>query len=153
MFGRQPKDNNPPENPEIPEIMFPSESEIEDSAQEDTELSQIKVNLQSKSEENNPEVVNIVEKISGIVSPYFIVVVGLVLYEDNFLLGLLLIIVGILSLLKISWGDITGFFREIKEAFRSDDCYLSENTDRQYSVETPVPPESHHHFVKSLSLK
>ncbi|MEA5508729.1 hypothetical protein VB715_03025 [Crocosphaera sp. UHCC 0190] len=120
MFGRQPKDNKPAENTEIPDIMFPSESEIEDAAQEDTELSKIQVNFQPQSELDNPEVVNVVEKISGIVSPYFIVVVGLVLYEDNFWLGLLLITVGILSLLKISWGDITGFFREIKDVFSSD---------------------------------
>ncbi|MDJ0842833.1 hypothetical protein [Crocosphaera sp.] len=121
MFGRQPKEEKSPENIEIPEIMFPSESELEDSSQDDTELSKISKKEQASSIEENPEIVTIVEKISGVVSPYFIVVVGLILSDHNFLLGLLLIIVGILALLKISLTDIIGLFIEIKDGLTSDD--------------------------------
>ncbi|ACB53983.1 unknown [Crocosphaera subtropica ATCC 51142] len=121
MFGRQPKEENSTDNIEVPDIMFPSESELEEASQDDTELSKITNRQESSIDEENPEVVTIVERISAIVSPYFIVVVGLILSDDNFWLGLLLIAVGILSLLKISLTDIVGLFIEIKEGFTSDD--------------------------------
>ena len=118
MFGRQPKENQPDETPDI---MLTDESNLENYPQVTKESRQVKANNSLQSSADNPEVVNIVEKISGIVSPYFIVVVGLLLYEDNVWLGLLLIGVGIFSLLKISWSDITGVFGEIKDVFGSDD--------------------------------
>ena len=121
MFGRQPKEEQSPEDFEVGDIMFPSDSEIEDGLEEDTKLSKLSKKEQASLDKNNPEIVNIVEKISGIISPYFIVIVGLVLSDDNFLLGLLLIAVGILSLLKISWQDILGVFLDIKDGFSSDD--------------------------------
>ena len=121
MFGRQPKEEQSPEDFEVGDIMFPSDSEIEDGLEEDTELSKLSKKEQVSLDKNNPEIVNIVEKISGIISPYFIVIVGLVLSDDNFLLGLLLIAVGILSLLKISWRDILGVFLDIKDGLSSDD--------------------------------
>lgn len=81
---------------------------------------------------NNPEsltpelpieqqsMVKLVEKISGILSPYFIVIVGLYLYDNNFLFGSILILVGILSLLKISYEDIWGWIEKIKSLFSQD---------------------------------
>ncbi len=66
------------------------------------------------SEVVNSELVNTVEKISRIVSPYFIVVVGLSLYDDNFLIGGILIVVGILSLFKVSLQDLTNLFNQVK---------------------------------------
>lgn len=66
------------------------------------------------SEVANSELVNTVEKISRIVSPYFVVVVGLSLYDDNFLIGGILIIVGILSLFKVSLDDVTKAFNSVK---------------------------------------
>lgn len=121
MFGRQPKEDKSPENMEIPDIMFPSESELAETAEDDTELSKITNRKQLSVTTENPEIVTIVEKISGIVSPYFIVVVGLILSDDNFLLGILLIAIGILSLLKISLTDIVEFFLDIKEGLTSDE--------------------------------
>ena len=80
---------------------------------EDTELSL------GQSPMNNPESVQIVEKISHILSPYFIVLVGLFLYDSNFLIGTTLIFIGIFSLLKLSLQDlqnlvnkVMGFFQE-----------------------------------------
>jgi hypothetical protein len=67
------------------------------------------------SEKDQPEVVNVVEKISGIISPYFIVLVGLFLYEDNFLIGTVLITIGILSLLKISLQDISKWVKSVSK--------------------------------------
>ena len=121
MFGRQPKEDKSPENMEIPDIMFPSESELAETAEDDTELSQISNRRELPVTKENPEIVTIVEKISGIVSPYFIVVVGLILSDDNFFLGILLIAVGILSLLKISLMDIVEFFIDIKDGLTSDE--------------------------------
>ena len=63
----------------------------------------------------NSELVNTVEKISRIVSPYFIVVVGLSLYDNNFLIGGILIVVGILSLFKVSLQDLTNVFNQVKK--------------------------------------
>lgn len=70
--------------------------------------------LLSSTVEAQPEVVNVVEKISGILSPYFIVVVGLFLYEDNFLIGILLITIGIFSLLKLSSKDVKTLVENVK---------------------------------------
>lgn len=64
-----------------------------------------------------PQLVKLVEKISGILSPYFIVIVGLYLYDNNFLFGSLLILIGILSLLKVSYQDILGWIEQIKSFF------------------------------------
>ena len=56
-----------------------------------------------------------VEKISRIASPYFIAIVGLSLYEENFFLGTILISVGILSLLKVSAKDVAVFLEWLKD--------------------------------------
>lgn len=69
MFGRQAKENKPEETSDMADIMFPSESEIEEASQADTEISEVTINAPPKTAVNNPEIVNIVEKISGIVSP------------------------------------------------------------------------------------
>lgn len=58
--------------------------------------------------------VKVVEKISGILSPYFIVIVGLYLYDDNFLFGSILIFVGVFSLLKFSYQDVLEWIEKIK---------------------------------------
>jgi hypothetical protein len=104
MFGRQPKENNPPEIPEVKDI-FPSPS---------TGLADEKKLMVAPPQS---EVVNVVEKISAILSPYFVVIVGLFLYEDNVLIGTLLIALGILSLLKISRDDLGDFLNKIKTFF------------------------------------
>jgi|GEM_PF-1734663 len=71
--------------------------------------------IQLKNSWNNqPEIVQVVEKISGILSPYFIVLVGLVLYKENVFIANLLIFIGIFSLLKISWRDLGTFFEGLK---------------------------------------
>ena len=73
------------------------------------------------TESENSELVNTVEKISLIVSPYFIVIVGLSLYEKNFLIGTILIVVGILSLLKVSSRDIAAFLEWFKNFLGLED--------------------------------
>ncbi|MBR8830255.1 MAG: hypothetical protein N5P05_003347 [Chroococcopsis gigantea SAG 12.99] len=100
--------NQPPEKPtpeikDLPEIMFPP-----------------KPNLYSPlNTEPAPESVKVVERLSGILSPYFIVVVGLFLYDRNFFLGFILIIVGILSILGIRWDNIKSAITEVKKFFGS----------------------------------
>ncbi|WP_241212789.1 hypothetical protein VKI22_05645 [Cyanobacterium aponinum UTEX 3221] len=90
-------------------------SEIENLTNEnnedlfDTELEEI----------DSPPLVKLVEKISGILSPYFIVIVGLYLYDNNFLFGSILILIGVLSLLKISYEDVLAWIEKIKGMFKS----------------------------------
>lgn len=128
MFGRQRKEPNKPnispqDSPlsdittadEFEEMMYASSSMLENNEQDDTEVTSAQM-----TQPKQPEVVNVVEKISGILSPYFIVLVGLFLYENNFLLGGILIIVGILSLLKISWTDINNLIEKGKAFFNAD---------------------------------
>ncbi|WP_330202215.1 hypothetical protein [Cyanobacterium sp. Dongsha4] len=104
MFSK----NNPDKNPM-------ATSEIENLTNEnnenlfDTELEEI----------DSPPLVKLVEKISGILSPYFIVIVGLYLYDNNFLFGSILILIGVLSLLKISYEDVLGWVEKIKGMFKS----------------------------------
>jgi hypothetical protein len=69
--------------------------------------------------ENPSPVVSNVEKISAIVTPYFIALVGLLLYDNNILLGTALVIVGILTLLKVSVEDLGRYWQELKKAINS----------------------------------
>jgi hypothetical protein len=129
MFGRQPKDTETPKsiaNPSVPseEVTTAEEYQAmmanvspEENEQDDTEITSAVPTMNPK----NPEIVTIVEKISNILSPYFIVLVGLFLYKNNVFLGTILIIVGILSLLKISWKDFTLLWQKLQEAFKSQD--------------------------------
>lgn len=70
--------------------------------------------LQTQEIVEDKELVSTVERISRIVSPYFIAIVGLALYESNFLLGTIFILVGILSLLKVSTNDVGNFLEWLK---------------------------------------
>jgi hypothetical protein len=104
MFGK-PKPEGNPEFPN-PELSPPPMSETSQPQ---------KAALSRQTDSEKSELVNTVERISRIVSPYFIVLVGLFLYEDNFLMGTVLIAIGILSLLKVSWQDITAVFDRLKK--------------------------------------
>jgi hypothetical protein len=101
MFSKQPKETKKTEiTQEIEDLIASPHKSIAKQDEESID----------KLEPNKSELVNSAEKISGIVSPYFIVLIGLLLYEDNFLIGTLLISIGILSLLKISLKDVATFF-------------------------------------------
>lgn len=76
--------------------------------------------LTSELPQEQQSIVKLIEKISGILSPYFIVIVGLYLYDNNFLFGSILILVGILSLLKISYEDIWEAIEKIKSLFNQN---------------------------------
>lgn len=67
-------------------------------------------------EPEKSELVSNVEKISRIISPYFIVLIGLALYDSNFILGLALIVVGILYLFKVSIQDVAHAWKWVQEA-------------------------------------
>lgn len=123
MFGKprepQPPEKlpeKPPEKPNLKDIQLPPRITL-DNSQQDTLLQaaspatveETQLNLESDS-----ELVNTIEKISRIVSPYFVVIVGLALYENNFLIGTILILVGILSLLKVSTKDVAVFLEWVK---------------------------------------
>jgi hypothetical protein len=108
MFGKPSQKQQPQEQINLQDYNSPLNSSfsIEESQQQ-------KTILQTESEEKSELVTNF-EKISRIVSPYFIVVVGLFLSEKNFLLGMFLIILGIFTLLKVSAKDIARFVDWVK---------------------------------------
>ncbi len=121
MFGksREPqKPENPLEKSNLQDIQLTPQITL-DNSQQDTLLQNESKTIAEETEselkpESDSELVNTVEKISGIVSPYFVVVVGLALYESNFLIGTILIVVGILSLLKVSTKDVNSFLEWVK---------------------------------------
>ncbi|TVQ45127.1 MAG: hypothetical protein EA365_08655 [Gloeocapsa sp. DLM2.Bin57] len=107
MFSRDPKDTTPPETQrKLQEPILPS-------------------NPQNPLTKNQPqEIVTVIEKISGVLSPYFIVLVGLYLYDNDswfsFLLGAVLIITGVVSILKISGDDVNKFLTWLKKTLGYD---------------------------------
>lgn len=78
-------------------------------------LSGEKLILSPESDLAQPEVVNIVERISKIITPYFIVIVGLYLYDDNFLIGILLVAIGIAALLNASTKNAKSLWESTKQ--------------------------------------
>ena len=115
MFGQSPKNIDDNDTSDLESILFSQQSQ---QSEIDMAINDTKSTLSNSSAQ--PEVVNIVEKISGILSPYFIVLVGLFLYENNFFIGTLLIFLGIFSLLKLSWKDITLVLDKVQSFFKSD---------------------------------
>ncbi|MDJ0537036.1 MAG: hypothetical protein QNJ70_31890 [Xenococcaceae cyanobacterium MO_207.B15] len=103
-----------------PASSFP-EQEVAISETEETEAAvETKATVETKETEETEETeetVSNIEKISLIISPYFIVLTGLFLYKDNHqLIGTILIGVGILSLLRVSVKDVAAFFEWLKNA-------------------------------------
>lgn len=106
MFGKSPREPQKPTLSDIKDIKLSPPTTPVTTPQ----------NTQLLTEEmiEDRELVSTVEKVSRIVSPYFIAIVGLALYEDNFLIGTILILVGILSLLKVSTKDVGNFLEWLK---------------------------------------
>ncbi len=121
MFGRQRQES---ENSEL----FPNNNPLptEMSLSDDTqEMIRVTASENQEGVDASPEVVTIVEKISGILSPYFIVLVGLFLYKSNVFLGTILILVGILSLLNISWQDMINLWEKIQKTLNTNETDFS----------------------------
>jgi hypothetical protein len=114
MFGKSPREPQPPEKLELKDIKLSPEISPQIDRQQDTV---IQSRLETIVDAENSEIVNTVEKISRILSPYFVVIVGLSLYDNNFLIGTILIIIGILSLLKISTNDLANLLEWLKNFF------------------------------------
>jgi len=104
MFSKNNPDKNPMATSEIENLTNENNEDLFDR-----ELEEI----------DSPPLVKLVEKISGILSPYFIVIVGLYLCDNNFLFGSILILIGVLSLLKISYEDVLAWVEKIKGMFKS----------------------------------
>jgi hypothetical protein len=109
MFGKSPREPQKPNLSDLKDIKLspPAPNPVDLTSPQDTLL-------QTSEIIEDRELVSTVEKISRIVSPYFIAIVGLALYEDNFLIGTILIVVGILSLLKVSTNDVGNFLEWLK---------------------------------------
>ena len=116
MFGKPSRETTQSEIPTVSEVELNSNLNLDSDFSPNLPFPESST-ATSQSEESeivNSELVNNIEKISRIVSPYFIVVVGLSLYDDNFLIGGILIILGILSLFKVSLQDATNAFNSVK---------------------------------------
>ena len=123
MFSRGNKDKNNDDSPIVDELSLDTSiDEIPSSDNIPTNLEEIELdNLENEIYEEENETVRLVEKISAILSPYFIVIVGLYLYDDNFFFGGIFILIGMLSLLKISYQDIWRAINKIKNILTEDD--------------------------------
>ncbi len=108
MFGKPPREPNQPEVKELPDVMFPTKPNG------DMETGKIESELIDSPQ---PEVVTVVEKISKILSPYFIVLVGLFLYDRNSFIGFLLVATGVISILGFSWSNLPKSIENIKKLF------------------------------------
>ncbi|MGD1919229.1 MAG: hypothetical protein ACFCAD_10245 [Pleurocapsa sp.] len=108
MFGKSPREPQKPSMSDLKDIKLSPPPTVNLSSPQDTLLQK-----ENTAVEQN-ELVSTVEKISRIASPYFVAVVGLSLYENNFLIGTILILVGILSLLKVSTKDVGDFLEWLK---------------------------------------
>lgn len=108
MFGKSPREPQKPTMSDLQDIKLSPPPKANLTSPQDTLLQ-----AEPEMVETN-EIVSTVEKISRIVSPYFIAIVGLALYRENFLIGTILIVVGIFSLLKVSTQDVGNFLEWLK---------------------------------------
>ncbi|MEL7076734.1 MAG: hypothetical protein AAGM46_12510 [Cyanobacteria bacterium J06582_2] len=107
MFGKSPREPQKPTMSDLKDIKLSPPSTVNLTTPQDTLL-------QTKEITEDKELVSTVERISRIISPYFIAVVGLALYESNFLLGTVFILIGILSLLRVTTNDVGNFLEWLK---------------------------------------
>ncbi len=124
MFSKSPRESTQMQTPSIPELKLPENLVLDVGSKDSKSLAvksvtkkRVKPNRQEILEVENSELVSNIEKISRIASPYFIAIVGLSLYKDNFFFGSTLIAVGILSLLKVSARDVADLLEWIKDFF------------------------------------
>ena len=110
MFGKSPREPQKPTMSDLKDIKL-SPPKMPQAAN----LTPVQDTLlQTPETLEDRELVSTVERISRIASPYFIAIVGLALYESNFLLGTVFILVGILSLLKVTTKDVGNFLEWLK---------------------------------------
>ena len=107
MFGKSPREPQKPTMSDLQDIKLSPPTTTNLNSPQNTVL-------QTEEIDTDNELVSTVERISRIVSPYFVAIVGLALYEKNFLIGTILILVGILSLLKVSTQDVANFLEWLK---------------------------------------
>ena len=107
MFGKSPREPEKPTMSDLKDIKLSPPTSTNLTSPQDTLL-------QTEEIIEDQELVSTVERISRIASPYFIAIVGLALYKENFLIGTILIVVGILSLLKVSTKDVGSFLEWLK---------------------------------------
>jgi hypothetical protein len=106
MFEKPPREPNSPEVKDLPDMVFPIKPTLETPPENSAVTSQ-------------PESVTVTEKISKILSPYFIVLVGLFLYDRNGFIGFILVGAGVISILGFSWSNLPKVVEEVKKFFRS----------------------------------
>ena len=107
MFGKSPREPQKPTMSDLKDIKLSPPSSVNLTPPQDTLL-------QTEEITEDQELVSTVERISRIVSPYFIAIIGLALYESNFLLGTIFILIGILSLLRVTTNDVGNFLEWLK---------------------------------------
>lgn len=115
MFGKPPREPQKPAMSDLKDIKLTPPTTTNPISDQRTNITPPQDTLlQTKEIIEDQELVSTVERISRIVSPYFIAIVGLALYESNFLLGTIFILVGVLSLLKVTTNDVGNFLEWLK---------------------------------------
>ena len=118
MFGKSSRENPKPQaTTSIPDLKLPENLVLDNQPQAKSLATKPapKMEIPQIEATETTELVTTIEKISRIASPYFIAIVGLTLYKDNFFIGTILISVGILSLLKVSAKDVANFLEWFKD--------------------------------------
>ena len=115
MFGRQSKETQEDEQLETNESLFSYQTSLETDI-EPSENANLGENVSLKKGKDS-EKMELADKINEIISPYFLVLIGALLYKDNVLLSLLFMGIGMVSLFKISAEDISGFIDWVKSLF------------------------------------
>lgn len=124
MFSKSPRESTKMQTPDLPELKLP-ENLVLDVGKKDSKSLAVKSATKKRAkpqrqemiELETSELVNDIEKVSRIISPYFISIIGVSIYRDNFFFGSILIAVGILSLLKVSARDVAELLEWIKDFF------------------------------------
>jgi len=115
MFGKSPREPQKPTKSDLKDIkLSPPTIPTIPTIPTATNITTPQDTLLQSADIEDQELVSTVERISRIVSPYFIAIIGLALYESNFLLGTIFILVGVLSLLKVSTNDVANFLEWLK---------------------------------------
>ncbi len=121
MFSRGNQEPKIDKTPLVDELIINDVDEINRVTTNEILTDELRSEIELEIEQEESPTVKLVEKISSILSPYFIVIVGLYLYDRNFIFGNILILIGILSLLKISYDDIWGGVDKVKVLLTKDD--------------------------------
>lgn len=108
MFGKE-KEIKPVSNSFLNQMMEDEDFEADNTEEIDTEVTIQTLNKQLQT-------VIIIEKISSVFAPYFLIIVGLDIYDRTWFLSMIFLSIGTISLLKITKEKVDNFLTWLKQA-------------------------------------